>query len=147
MLRSIAVFMKEIEGSQRAFTLVEVMIVVAVLAMLAAIAIPSFVRARKRAQASSTLESLRMIAGAKEQYAIENSKGGSLTPEPADLVPYVKNGTRLYTDLLAGQAMDAIGNPMTINTLDQPPKVSPTTRSALADALGVNADEFWEAYK
>src|SRR5437763_8120714 len=87
-------------SNRSGFTLVEIMIVVAIIALLASIAVPSFLRARKRAQATSTLEALRMIDGAKEQYAIENSKGGTLVPGYADLVVYIKRGSRLYNDLL-----------------------------------------------
>ena len=133
--------------STHAFTLVEIMIVVAIIALLASIAVPSFLRARKRAQATSTLEALRMIDGAKDQYAIENSKGGTVTPGYADLVPYIKKGSKLYNDLVAGRATDALGGSITINTVDVPPQVSATTKSSLSDALGTNPNEFWGAYK
>lgn len=128
------------------FTLVEIMIVVAIIALLASMAVPSFLRARKRAQATTTLETCRMIDGAKDQYAIENSKGGAITPAYSDLVPYVKKGSRLYNDLVAGKATDALGADITINTVDLPPKVSGGTKTALADALGANPADFWGAY-
>src|SRR5262245_30639542 len=54
------------------FTLVEIMIVVAIIALLAAIAVPGFLRARKRSQASRILNDLRLIDAACDQYAIEN---------------------------------------------------------------------------
>ena len=56
------------------FTLVEIMIVVAIIALLAAIAVPGFLRARKRSQASRIINDLRMIDSAVDQYAIENNK-------------------------------------------------------------------------
>ena len=56
------------------FTLVEIMIVVAIIALLAAIAVPGFLRARKRSQASRIMNDLRMIDSAVDQYAIENNK-------------------------------------------------------------------------
>src|SRR5204862_373273 len=56
------------------FTLVEIMIVVAIIALLAAIAVPGFLRARKRSQASKILNDLRMIDAAVDQYAIETNK-------------------------------------------------------------------------
>ena len=56
------------------FTLVEIMIVVAIIALLAAIAVPGFLRARKRSQATKILNDLRMIDGAVDQYAIETAK-------------------------------------------------------------------------
>src|SRR3954463_8238758 len=99
----------KLQSRRSGFTLVEIMIVVAIIALLAAIAVPSFLRARKRSQATSTLETCRMIDGAKDQYAIENNKSG-MTPLPADLAPYVKAGTKLYTLLIAGTVpVDALG--------------------------------------
>src|SRR5215467_6344281 len=56
------------------FTLVEIMIVVAIIALLAAIAVPGFLRARKRSQASRILNDLRMIDAACDQYAIETNR-------------------------------------------------------------------------
>ena len=130
------------------FTLVEIMIVVAIIALLAAIAVPSFLRARKRSQATSTLETLRMIDGAKDQYALENAKGGSIVPGAADMAPYVKAGTKLYSLLIAGAApADALGNAITVNSIDTPPQVNAATRTALDDALGATPDDFWGAYK
>lgn len=53
------------------FTLVEIMIVVAIIGLLAAIAVPSFVRARQTSQENACLNNLRQIDGAKDQWAIE----------------------------------------------------------------------------
>ncbi len=57
------------------FTLVEIMIVVAIIGLLAAIAIPNFVKARESAQLNSILNNLRIIEGAKDQWALEAKKG------------------------------------------------------------------------
>ena len=54
------------------FTLVEIMIVVAIIALLAAIAVPSFVKARTKSQDSACVNNLRLIEGAKDQYGLEN---------------------------------------------------------------------------
>jgi type II secretory pathway pseudopilin PulG len=128
------------------------MIVVAIIALLAAIAVPSFLRARKRSQATATLETLRMVDAAKDQYAIENGKSPGITPDAADLAANIKTGTKLYTDQKAGSgAVDQLGNAITINGIDVPPKVSSTTTAALDDALGgvgsPAATTFWGAYK
>lgn len=55
------------------FTLVEIMIVVAIIGLLAAIAIPNFVKARTTAQANACINNLRQIDGAKEQYMLETN--------------------------------------------------------------------------
>ena len=60
------------------FTLVEIMIVVAIIALLAAIAVPGFLRARKRSQASRIINDLRLIDSAVDQYAIENNKASGV---------------------------------------------------------------------
>lgn len=62
------------------FTLVEIMIVVAIIGLLAAIAIPSFINARNTSRKNACINNLRQIDGAKEQYALENnlSAGGTV---------------------------------------------------------------------
>src|ERR1041384_3400284 len=94
-----------IAKSQKAFTLVEIMIVVAIIALLAAIAVPGFLRARKRSQASRILNDLRMIDSAVEQYAIETSRTSGATVNVTDWTNYVKQGTNLA---LTGQ--DLLGD-------------------------------------
>ena len=131
------------------FTLVEIMIVVAIIALLAAIAVPNFLRARKRSQATSTIQTLRMIDSAKDLYAIENNKSATTTPTGTDLLPYVKKDSKLYTQLLAGTPRDEVNNAITISPIDTPPKITAATRSALDDVLGdtTMANTFWGPYK
>jgi len=74
------------------FTLVEIMIVVGVIGLLAAIAIPGFVRARETSQLNAVVSNLRVIEGAKDQWALENRKGTGATVPDTDLGPYMKNG-------------------------------------------------------
>jgi len=62
-------------NAKAGFTLVEIMIVVAIIGLLAAIAIPNFVKARENAQLNSIFNNLRIIEGAKDQWALENKKG------------------------------------------------------------------------
>src|SRR5664279_1378714 len=78
------------------FTLVESMIVVAIIALLAAIAVPGFLRARKRSQASRILNDLRLIDNACDMYAIENNKATNATINVADWTNYMKKGTNLF---------------------------------------------------
>jgi len=75
------------------FTLVEIMIVVAIIGLLAAIAIPNFVRARESAQLNSIANNLRILEGAKEQWALENKKATTDTVAISDLYTYLKNNT------------------------------------------------------
>src|SRR3954452_2679134 len=93
--------------SKSAFTLVEIMIVVAIIALLASIAVPNFLRARKRSQATRILEDLRIIDSAIDQYAIENNKSGGASVKWTDVQSYLKTGSVLYnsngTDLLGNQ--------------------------------------------
>ena len=69
----------------------EIMIVVAIIGLLAAIAIPNFVRARKQSQKSICINNLRMIDAAKQQWATENKKSDTDEPSPAEVGNYMKN--------------------------------------------------------
>src|SRR5881296_3499039 len=88
--------LRKLNTKRGGFTVVEIMIVVAIIALLAAIAVPNFLRARKRSQASKVIEDLRMLDHALDQYAIETGKGGNCNPSFDDLKNYVKAGTPLY---------------------------------------------------
>ncbi len=68
------------------FTLVEIMIVVAIIALLAVIAIPSFASARVRAQRTACINNLRQIDGAKDQWALDNNQPPTATPDWGDLI-------------------------------------------------------------
>jgi prepilin-type N-terminal cleavage/methylation domain-containing protein len=74
------------------FTLVEIMIVVAIIGLLAAIAIPNFVKARTTAQKNACINNLRQIDGAKQQWALENGKTGAATVGVASITPYLGRG-------------------------------------------------------
>lgn len=74
------------------FTLVEIMIVVAIIGLLAAIAIPNFVRARQTSQTNVCINNLRQIDGAKQQWALEQGQSGAVTPALADITPYLGRG-------------------------------------------------------
>src|SRR5512140_1869540 len=72
------------------FTLVEIMIVVAIIGLLAAIAIPNFVRARAASQMNACVNNLRQIDGAKQQYLLE--KGDAAVLNKGNLTPFLGRG-------------------------------------------------------
>src|SRR3569623_885878 len=77
--------------ARRAFTLVEIMIVVLIIGILLAIAIPNFIRARETSRAKSCQSNLQQIDSAKEQWAMDNKKTTGDTPVSGDLAPtYIK---------------------------------------------------------
>jgi prepilin-type N-terminal cleavage/methylation domain-containing protein len=131
--------MKHSITSKRAgFTLVEIMIVVAIIALLAAIAVPGFLRARKRSQASRIINDLRLIDSAVDQYAIENNKASGTVLAVADWTNYLKKGTNLYTT-----GADILGNSYGPQTVDSLPKVPASSFATLSD---VTDNNFWSPY-
>jgi prepilin-type N-terminal cleavage/methylation domain-containing protein len=74
------------------FTLVEIMIVVAIIGLLAAIAIPNFVKARTTSQQNACINNLRLIDSSKQQWALEQRKQNTDTPAGTDLQPYLGRG-------------------------------------------------------
>ena len=68
-----------------AFTLVEIMIVVAIIGLLAAIAIPNFIKAREASQKNACIANLKQIDGAKNTWALEQKKTSTALPTPADI--------------------------------------------------------------
>lgn len=125
--------------SRRAgFTLVEIMIVVAIIALLAAIAVPGFLRARKRSQASRIINDLRLIDSAVDQYAIENSKTTGFPVNTADWTNYLKKDTNLYAS--GKDILGAAYGPQTVDILPQVPASSKDTLSDVTDAT------FWSPY-
>ncbi len=123
---------------RKGFTLVEIMIVVAIIALLAAIAVPGFLRARKRSQASRILNDLRMIDSALDQYAIETNKKSNDPVGTADWTSYVKKGSPLYN---TGNSL--LGTSYGAQTVDQIPQVPSTDYNVLSDVAGTG---FWSPY-
>src|SRR5271169_857179 len=72
------------------FTLVEIMIVVAIIGLLAAIAIPNFVKARSTSQQNACINNLRQMDGAMEQYALENKLNSGSTYVMSNLKVYIR---------------------------------------------------------
>ena len=83
----------KINTSRKAgFTLVEIMIVVAIIGLLAAIAIPNFVKARNSSQKNACINNLRQIDSATQQWAIEGGKSDGAAPVPAEVYAFIKGG-------------------------------------------------------
>jgi type II secretory pathway pseudopilin PulG len=114
------------------------MIVVVIIALLAAIALPGWFRARKRSQAGRILEDLVQLDHALDQYAIDNCKTTGATPSFSDLRNYVKTGTVLYStgeDLFG----DSYG-PFTVDSEIQVPLPAYASLSDVAPSV------FWSPY-
>lgn len=75
------------------FTLVEIMIVVAIIGLIAAIAVPGVMRARSRAQENTCMDNLRLIDAAKQQWALENRANSTDTPTGLQIQPYLGRGS------------------------------------------------------
>ena len=120
------------------FTLVEIMIVVAIIALLAAIAVPGFLRARKRSQASKILNDLRMIDAAVDQYAIETNRTTNFVVAVTDWTNYVKKNSILYN---TGKSLFGTSyGPQTVDTI---PQVPASDLAVLSDVAGTG---FWSPY-
>jgi prepilin-type N-terminal cleavage/methylation domain-containing protein len=117
------------KATRKGFTLVEIMIVVAIIALLAAIAVPNFLRARKRSQASKILEDLRVL---------DNNKTSGMNPSFADLQAYLKAGTTLYNT-----GADLFGDSYGPFTVDTVVGVPLPAFNALSDVAPVS---FWSPY-
>jgi prepilin-type N-terminal cleavage/methylation domain-containing protein len=121
------------------FTLVEVMIVMAIISLLASIAVPNYIRSRKRAQAAQVKADLRMLDDAIQFYVIEHGKSDTSMFAIGDLLPYTKAGSRLA--LSSGS--DIFGNAFVLNPPVQIPRINPTTYAALSDVTPVG---YWSPY-
>ena len=120
------------------FTLVEIMIVVAIIALLAAIAVPGFLRARKRSQASRILNDLRMIDAAVDQYAIETNRSTGNVVNTVDWTNYLKKGSSLYN---SGSSL--LGSAYGVQTVDTIPRVPSNDYNVLSDVASTG---FWSPY-
>ena len=113
------------------FTLVEIMIVVAIIGLLAAIAIPNFVKARATSQANACINNMRQIDAAVNQWALEKGKtSGSTVNYPGDLTPYIKlNSASSIPPCPAGgtYALGSVGNTptCTLSSLTTSPHILP----------------------
>lgn len=80
------------QRAARGFTLVEIMIVVAIIALLAVIAIPNFIKARNSARVKACMANLRVMNGAKAQWAFDARAANTVVPTSTDIGPYMRDG-------------------------------------------------------
>lgn len=73
------------------FTLLEIMIVVAIIGLIIAIALPNFAKARNSSRVKACISNLRAVEAAKNIWAIENQKLGTVIPTQADITPYLSD--------------------------------------------------------
>ena len=83
--------MKNRTSRKSGFTLVEIMIVVAIIGLLAAIAIPNFIKARTTSQMNACINNLRQIDGAIQEWALEQKQSATAAVVFTDISPYLKN--------------------------------------------------------
>jgi prepilin-type N-terminal cleavage/methylation domain-containing protein len=89
--------MKMRKSKTSGFTLIEIMIVVALIGLLATMATPTWVRARTRSQTNTCVNNLRQIEAAKQQWAMETKQPTNATPVYTDISSYLKNSVSCPT--------------------------------------------------
>jgi prepilin-type N-terminal cleavage/methylation domain-containing protein len=113
--------MKRNKSKKFGFTLVEIMIVVAIIGLLAAIAIPNFVRARTTAQQNACINNLRQIDGAKQQWALEMKANQTASPQDTDIQPYMGRGSAGTLPSCPADSSRTFDNSYSINNLQTAP--------------------------
>ena len=111
------------------FTLVEIMIVVAIIGLLAAIAIPNFVRARTTSQMNACINNLRQIDGAKQQWALENKVSQTATPVASDIQPYLGRGSAGTQPTCPADSSQTMATSYSIGDVTQAPQCQIVTSS------------------
>jgi prepilin-type N-terminal cleavage/methylation domain-containing protein len=116
------------------FTMVELMIVAAVIGMLAAIAIPSLVRARTESQVNACINNLRQIDDASQEWALDTHQAPTATVAFTDIQPYLKSSVTCPS---AGDS-GTFASSYTLSTVSNKPvcKYFPATHVLAADGGG-----------
>jgi prepilin-type N-terminal cleavage/methylation domain-containing protein len=117
--------MNKINKNQSAFTLVEIMIVVAIIGLLAALAVPGFSKARKQSQGRRSINDARQEDAAIDQWALETGQTDGMTVNTTGAATYLKT---------AWKTNDVLGNAYSFgNVGTQQVQISATTKTALAN--------------
>jgi prepilin-type N-terminal cleavage/methylation domain-containing protein len=116
----------KIQFSRKAgFTLVEIMIVVAIIGLLAGIAIPNFIKARETARKNACINNLRLIDSAIQQWALEENMNGSDQVSLGKLTTYLnRGGTGEINGTGSGAVKCPSGGTYTVTTVDTRPACS-----------------------
>ena len=131
--REVNQMINKIRNDRSAFTLVEIMIVVAIIGLLAALAIPGFVKARKQSQGRRILNDVRQMDAAIDQWALENGKVDGNAIDTTGAQTYLKT---------AWKSTDLLGNAYAVTVVGSTQiAVNAATKTSLA---GVGID--WGAY-
>ena len=123
-----------IRNNKAAFTLVEIMIVVAIIGLLAALAVPGFAKARKQSQGRRILNDARQMDAAISQWAFEHNcvDGATVDTSSAGAASYIHPGDWPSNNL------DLLGNTYTVGPVGATQiQISATTKSVLA-GVGIN---------
>ncbi len=107
--------MKNNTSRKSGFTLVEIMIVVAIIGLLAAIAIPNFVRARTQSQKNACINNLRQIDGATQTWALETKQAANASVTYDNIKDYLKN------EVICPAGGTTFGNSYTLSTVTNKP--------------------------
>ena len=100
--------------------MVEIMIVVAIIGLLAAIAIPNFIKARTTSQMNACINNLRQIDGAVQQWALENKKAAAASVAFTDISGYLKNS------VICPSGGTSFGDSYAVTTVDAKPTCTST---------------------
>ncbi|MDB6065070.1 MAG: pilus assembly protein [Pedosphaera sp.] len=103
------------------FTLVEIMIVVAIIGLLAAIAIPNFARARVTSRQNACINNLRQLDGAKQTWGLEHKLAPNASPIDTDLSPYMGRGSNGQLPICPADSSSSFGTSYSINDLQTAP--------------------------